>query len=727
MVVIDPRREIRGRGATANPTGRFESRRLEHFDDGWGDDENPSESGLPNEPLRLTTQVFPETTRRAITTNDSPDISFDRSINPYKGCENGCVYCASGDTAVLMADGGTRPLGDIRAGDEIYGTRRVGWFRRYVKATVLDHWETSKPAYRVTLEDGTAIVASADHRFMTLRGWKFTKNNSSGLHRAHLTTNDKMLGVGAFAKPPLVDEDYQRGYVSGMVRGDGRIGSYVYDGARRGRGPERHHVFRLALADGEALARTEHYLGVLGVATRRFLFQSEAPMRRAMHAIGTRAAADVRRVEQLIAIPSAPSLSYELGFLAGIFDAEGSYSQGVLRISNTDSQVIDVTTRGLTRFGFEAAVETPRREVGKPIQVVRLLGGLRQHLRFLQSVGVAITRKRDIVGAALKSSAPLRVVAIEPLAQMQLFDITTSTGDFVADGVVHHNCFARPTHSYVGLSPGIDFETKIFSKPDVPARLREELQKPSYRCAPITLGANTDPYQPIERELKISRQVLEVLHEFKHPVSIITKSALVQRDIDILSAMAADRMAQVFVSVTTLDRELARIMEPRAATPERRLETIEALNKAGVPASVLAAPMIPFINDSEMERILEAAYARGARRAGYVVLRLPHELKELVEGWLERHFPERKNHVLNTVRGMRGGELYDSRWGIRQTGTGPYAQALSARFAASTRRLGFNLNGREDSGLDSTRFRVPESVLIAKAIAEKGGAQMKLF
>ena len=473
-------------------------------------------------------------------------------------------------------------------------------------------------------------------------------------------------------------------------------------------------MFRLALADDDALDRSASYLLALGVPTRRFLFQAEQPLRRAMQAIRTSATHAVQRLRELIAWPAAPSGSFELGFLAGVFDAEGSLSDGVLRISNTDPSIIAATVRGLTRLGFASVVERPNRREGKPIEVVRVLGGLRQHLRFLHGVGSAIVRKRDIAGAALNSTAPLRVAAIEPLPARQLFDITTSTSDFVAEGVVHHNCFARPTHAYVGLSPGIDFETKIFSKPDAPERLREELHKKSYHCAPITLGANTDPYQPVERELKISRRLLEVLREFRHPVSIITKSALVQRDVDILADMARDNLAQVFVSTTTLEKSLARIMEPRAATPEKRLETIAVLNKAGVPTHVMTAPMIPFVNDHEMERILEAAYAHGARRAGYVLVRLPHELKDLIEEWLERHFPDRKDKVLNTIRQTRGGELYESTWGVRMTGTGPYAQAIAARFNAACRRFGFNLERTE---LDTTKFRPPE---------EKG-AQMALF
>lgn len=716
MVAIDPRKAVRGRGAVSNPTGRFEKRQLTPFDDGWGDDvddvEGAGETSRVDEPMRLPTTVIPEKTRRAITRNESPDLSFDRSLNPYKGCEHGCVYCASGDTRVLMGDGSLRALAEVKVGDEIYGTRRVGWYRRYTKALVLAHWETHKPSYRVTLEDGTSMVTSGDHRFLTLRGWKYVVNTHDGRDRAHLTFNDKLLGVGAFATEPRTDEEYQRGYLCGMIRGDGHVGSYCYDGRRRA--TDRREMFRLALADGDALDRSHRYLSALGVATHRFVFQPEASLRRGMEAIRTSAFEAVRRVRELIAWPGTPSPSFELGFLAGVFDAEGSLSQGVLRISNTDPTIISATSTALSRFGFAFVVEKPERREGKPIEVVRVLGGLREHLRFLHRVGSAIARRRDIVGAALKSTSPLRVVDIEPLAATTLFDITTSTSDFVAEGVVHHNCFARPTHAYVGLSPGIDFETKIFSKPDAPERLREELHKKSYHCAPITLGANTDPYQPVERELKISRRLLEVLHEFRHPVSIITKSALVQRDVDILADMARDKLAQVFVSTTTLEKSLARIMEPRAATPERRLETIGMLNAAGVPTHVMTAPMIPFVNDHEMERILEAAYKQGARRAGYVLVRLPHELKDLIEEWLERHFPDRKDKVLNTIRQTRGGQLYESGWGVRMTGTGPYAQAIAARFAAACRRFGFNLERTE---LDTTKFRPPE---------EKG-SQMALF
>lgn len=265
-------------------------------------------------------------------------------------------------------------------------------------------------------------------------------------------------------------------------------------------------------------------------------------------------------------------------------------------------------------------------------------------------------------------------------------------------------CFARPTHSYLGLSPGLDFESKIFTKPDAPRLLREELRHPGYEPRLVVLGANTDPYQPAERALRISRAILQVFAEHRHPVSMITKSSLVLRDLDVLAPMAAENLTSVNVSVTTLDRELARRMEPRAATPERRIDAIRALAEAGVPVNVLVAPMIPSLNDHELETILEACAAAGARRAGYVLVRLPHEIKGLFTEWIEANYPGRAGKVLHQIREMRGGKLYDSTWGKRMRGEGPYADLLERRFEVASRRLG--LDGASEP-LDTTRFRVP--------------------
>lgn len=265
-------------------------------------------------------------------------------------------------------------------------------------------------------------------------------------------------------------------------------------------------------------------------------------------------------------------------------------------------------------------------------------------------------------------------------------------------------CFARPTHAYLGLSPGLDFETRIFAKPRARELLVEALSKPGYRPETIALGANTDPYQPVEKEHRITRGILETLAEHDHPVAIVTKSELVLRDVDVLAPMAAKNLLNVFVSLTTLQGELARVMEPRAASPARRLKVLEALSQATIPTGVLASPMIPALNDAELERILEAAAAAGARSAGYILLRLPLELETLFTEWLERHFPDRAEHVLSLVRSTRDGALYRSGFGERMRGTGPYADLLERRFHVAAHKHGLD---RPLPPLDTTRFHRP--------------------
>lgn len=283
-------------------------------------------------------------------------------------------------------------------------------------------------------------------------------------------------------------------------------------------------------------------------------------------------------------------------------------------------------------------------------------------------------------------------------------------------------CYARPSHAYLGLSPGLDFETQLLFKPEVAALLEKELRKPGYDPKPIALGSNTDPYQPVERTLKLTRGVLEVLDRFNHPVTIVTKSAGVLRDLDILSAMAKRNLVRVCLSITTLDARLARIMEPRAASPERRLAAVRALAAAGIPAAVLAAPMIPAVNDAELETILERAAAAGATSAGYVLLRLPLEIKQLFEDWLARHMPDRAARVLSLIRQTRGGAMYDSRFGVRQKGTGAYADLLAQRFAVASRRLGLERRGGGVGALDCSQFRVPD---VPGAVPK--AAQLALF
>lgn len=278
-------------------------------------------------------------------------------------------------------------------------------------------------------------------------------------------------------------------------------------------------------------------------------------------------------------------------------------------------------------------------------------------------------------------------------------------------------CFARPSHTYMGLSAGLDFETRLFAKPNAAALLEKELSKPGYVPEVIQLGANTDPYQPVERDLGITRSILEVLAHFNHPVSIITKSALITRDLDILASMASKGLAAAGVSVTTLDGNLARRLEPRAPRPDIRLSTIRQLTDAGIPAIVMAAPMIPVLNDAELENIMQAGVAHGAVAAAYILLRLPLEIKELFTEWLETHAPDKAEHVLNQVRETRGGELYQSDFGTRMRGTGERAELLAQRFHLARKRLGLADARPSETCLDTSQFRVPP----------KAGDQLALF
>jgi DNA repair photolyase len=275
-------------------------------------------------------------------------------------------------------------------------------------------------------------------------------------------------------------------------------------------------------------------------------------------------------------------------------------------------------------------------------------------------------------------------------------------------------CYARPAHAYMGLSPGLDFETKLFFKPEAARLLEAELSKPRYKPELIHIGGNTDPYQPQERKLRITRGIIEVLVRFRHPFSVITKSALIVRDLDLLAEAAAMDLARVAISVTSVDRKLARSMEPRAATPEKRIDAVRRLSAAGVPVTVMFAPCIPGLNDHEMEAVLERAAEAGARGAGYVALRLPMEIKDLFREWLESDHPDRARRVMSLVRQMRGGKDYDSQWGSRMKGEGPIGQLMSARFAAARKRFGLE---HPWEPMPTDKFRVPP----------KPGGQMDLF
>ncbi len=585
--------------------------------------------------------------QRVINEVKGAPFGFRYTINPYRGCSHACTYCLEGDTLVLMADGRTKALADVRPGDMVYGTVREGAYRRYVPTAVLDHWSTVKAGYRVTLDDGTTLIASGDHRFLTERGWKHVTGAGQGAaRRPHLTTNNSLLGVGRLAITDKPSDDYKRGYLCGVIRGDGHLGTYTYARAAHATVGTAHR-FRLALADVEALHRTRDYLIDAGITTTEFLFQPETATRRAMHGIRTQTQANVAAIRALVRWPDDPSSEWCRGFLAGVFDAEGSYSRGILRICNTDDEIITWTQRCLDRFGFRHVLE----DHGRPdrVRYLRLVGGLRHHLRFFLTTDPAITRKRTIDGMAIKSDAPLGVVAVEPLGlDLPMYDITTGTGDFIANGVVSHNCFARPTHTYLDLDADRDFERRIVVKVNAVSHLRSELDPRRWRGDLIAMGTNTDPYQRAEGKYRLTRGLVEVLTEFANPFSILTKSTLVLRDLELLARAAKRTGVRVNLSIGTLDEDVWRATEPGTPHPRRRVRAVEQLNAAGVECGVLVAPVLPGLSDGpdQLDAVVGACVEAGAASISTVLLHLRPGVREVYLS----HLGETHPHLVPEIR-----------------------------------------------------------------------------
>ncbi|HEY5950882.1 MAG TPA: radical SAM protein [Kofleriaceae bacterium] len=467
---------------TENPPNRFRDV-VVTYDEGDG----PA-------PAKIT--LLEDQSRSILSHNDSPDLGFSWSANPYRGCLHSCSYCAGGDTEVLLASGAACQIADLQVGDEITGTAFDGTAHRYVKTRVLDHWSTNKPAYRIRLADDTELIASDEHRFLSRHGW---------VHVADVAPSTSFLGLDLFA-------------------------------------------------DSE------------------------------------------RTIER-------------------------------------------------------------------------------------------------------------RVIAVESIGVQPLFDITTGTGDFIANGVVSHNCYARPNHEYLDMGAGTDFDTKIVIKPRAAELLREAFDKPSWKGELVMFSGVTDCYQAIEKELELTKQCLQVCLEYKNPVSIISKSALVERDVDLIAELAREAGAHLSVSLAWIDPELARTIEPWAASPQRRLKVIETFAKAGVPVGVMMAPIIPGLNDSQMVKVLEAARAAGAQWAGWSLLRLPGVVKQIFEDRLRVSLPLVADRVMHRVRETRGGaKLYDSSFGVRGRGVGVYAETIAAVFDTTVKRLGFNLDDEPDP---PSRFRRP--------------------
>ena len=572
-------------------------------------------------------------------------LPFRWTINAYRGCSHACAYCLSGDTPVLMSDGTHRPISSLRVGDEIYGTRRVGNYRTYVTTNVLAHWETIKRAYLVTLEDGTTVISSGDHRFLTNRGWKFvTGTDGVEGRRPHLTTTNHLLGTGQFAPQPKHDDDYRLGYLSGLGAGDRR---------RRGSAGDRH-VFRLALCDLEALDRAQAFFEAVGVKTERFQVAAGTWSQSEAWAVRSQQRDTVERIERLVATPPEPADQWLKGYTAGRFDAEGSCSNGVLRISNTDVRLLARVCSSLDRFGFTYTVEPPSAGVNRPVSTIRLTGGQVERTRFFHTFDPAISRKRDIAGERIKSTARLRVVSVEDMGiEIPMYDITTGTGDFIANGVVSHNCFARPTHDYLGFNIGSDFDSKIVVKINAVERLRSELAGRRWAGESIAMGTNTDPYQRCEGKYHLTQGIIRVLTEFANPFSILTKSTLILRDLPLLVEAARRTDVRINFSIGTLDERVWKDTEPGTPHPKRRVEAVRRINDAGIPCGVLVAPVIPGLSDSseQIDEVVRACVDAGAVSVSAMPLHLRKGVKEHWMSWLGERHPDLVPLHAKTYRG----------------------------------------------------------------------------
>ncbi|WP_020014681.1 intein-containing Rv2578c family radical SAM protein [Promicromonospora sukumoe] len=569
-------------------------------------------------------------------------MPFRWTVNPYRGCSHACTYCVDPSTLVLMADGRQKPIRDLVVGDRIVGTERDGAYRRFVETEVLARRGTTKTAYRVTLEDGTEIVASADHRFLTERGWKYVAPLPKGEgQRPYLTTNNRLQGFGlgmvadAYASPPE-SVDYRQGYLTGMIRGDGMLFDKTYPSGRI-------TMFRLALVDGEALTRSQDYLAEAGVPTNRRLFSAATERRQAIDGIFTSKRATVAAIRGMIEWPGMPTREWHAGFLAGIFDAEGSCDGQILRIANSDERMLSMTTGAMDVLRIPY-VREPANKIG--VANIRVIGGLSSRRRFFALTNPAITRKLKIIGAAVKTSVPLRIVSVENLGtETEMVDITTGTADFIANGVISHNCFARPTHEYLDLDAGHDFDSQVVVKVNADQVLRAELAKQSWSHEPVALGTNTDPYQRAEGRYKLMPGIISALADSGTPFSILTKGTLLRRDLPLITEAAQRVDVGLGVSLAFADtphgKELQQAVEPGTPTPKARLDLIRAIRAAGLPCGVMVAPVLPWLTDSlaHLERLLDNLVDAGATGVTVLPLHLRPGAREWYLGWLERSHP----------------------------------------------------------------------------------------
>ncbi|MGE3287497.1 MAG: intein-containing Rv2578c family radical SAM protein [Pseudonocardia sp.] len=700
------------------------------LDDGVGDAAAlPGLRGLLRSvrPPEFAGTVFHEVEARSAL-NRVPDASplpFRWTVNPYRGCGHACTYCTVGSTPVLCGDGRLRPIAELRAGDVVIGTEVVGGQRRYVRTPVLAHWATVRPAHRITLADGTRLVTSGEHRFLTERGWRHvTPGWCAAGRRPWLKPGTGLVGPGGPPPFPTAEDGlaaeesvdgpaYRAGYLTGLVRADedGRErrcpgasdgGGIRYGGHDPGAGgthrcgedrPDR--CFPSEHLELEVLGRAHHYLAARavptpGVRTEIAVADPFHPLRTSV-APGSGGAARVGPPD--VAWPLHPDDGWCAGFLAGVVDARGAVSEGILRIELVDEEIIGRVAGALHRLGFPFALRRrPARPGGalrRSVCVVEVCGGPSVLLSFLHRVDPASGTRRDLSGAPVEGGPGLRVAAVEALGvDLPMFDITTGTGDFVAGGVVHHNCFARNTHTYLDLDAGADFDRQIVVKVNIARVLGCELRSRRWRGEPVAMGTNTDPYQRAEGRYRLMPDVIGALARSGTPFSLLTKGTVLSRDLPQLAAAAADVPVGLGVSIALVDRALQARLEPGTPSPQARLDLVRRIVDSGLECGVMVAPVLPLLTDSAeaLDVLLARIAAAGASGVSVLALHLRPGTREWFLAWLAREHP---GLVEPYRRLYRRGAYVDPE----------YRRALAQRVAPLVRRHGL------DAGVATLRDR----------------------
>jgi DNA repair photolyase len=562
-------------------------------------------------------------------------MPFRWTVNPYRGCSHACAYCLDGSTLILMANGKTKALEEVRVGDEIYGTRRVNGRRRYVRTEVLAHWSTMKLGYRVTLADGTCLITSGEHRFLTDRGWKYVADvRTREGRRPRLAVGDKLMGTGVSLPVPADKREYRAGYLRAVASSQEPASDVR----------ERSRCYASDFASLDEL--------------KTLPYRSSE--------VSGRDAAEVKESD----------LAWDKGFLAGIFDTQGCFSARAAYFSHLDFATAQEVCRALDRFSFSYSTRTLRGS--EPQRTVRITGGVTEQLRFLQLTNPLHGDTFPLSQVPVTSSEQLAISSIEPLGlELPLYDITTGTGDFLAGGVVSHNCFARNTHTYLDFDAGRDFDTQVVVKVNAPEVLTAQLARPSWKREHVAMGTNTDPYQRAEGKYQLMPGIIKALAHAGTPFSILTKGTMLSRDLPLLTAVQQEVSVSLGVSLALTDHQLQRRLEPGTPSPRARLHLIRNAREAGISCGVVAGPILPGLTDSveALDSLFAAIAEAGATGVTVLPLHLRPGAREWFAAWLKAEHPE----LVPRYRQIYAKGSYAAK---------PYRQWLSQRVASLLRRHG---------------------------------------